>query len=71
MLLFWIFCLGRTAQKFKNGKVYHRVTIFGNSRDFVFFYTAQLIDPMSLKKKCLISLTGLHSLIWACYSVLM
>src|SRR3974377_1186689 len=51
MLLFWPFLSRSSCQKFKNGKVYQRVTIFENSRDLDFFYIAQLIDTMSFKKK--------------------
>jgi hypothetical protein len=36
----------RAAHWFQNGKMYKKVTLFGNSADFVILFTAQAIDCM-------------------------
>jgi hypothetical protein len=50
------------------GKVRKKVTLLGYRRVLAFFYTGQVADQLSFKKKCLIGLTGLHSLILTCYA---
>ena len=48
------------------GKVCKRVTLFEYGQDFQSFSTGEVADYLYFKKKCLIGLTGLHSLIWLC-----
>ena len=53
---------------FQNGKACKKVTLLGYCRDLAFFSTAQKAGRASLKKLCLIGLTGLHRLNPICYA---